>query len=54
MGSGYGDNYTGTIGSSQPYAPQYHVVKDMHEHDVKTGVYNGSYEKNPTAKNLLT
>ena len=24
----------------------------MHEHDVKTGVYNGSYEKNPTAKKL--
>ena len=38
---------------SQPYAPTYHVEPDMHQQDIKNGVYHdGQYDKNPTAQNL--
>lgn len=54
MGSGYSGLYHGTRGSSQPYAPQYHVMPDMKEKDFKEGILNSKreYPKNPSAKNL--
>lgn len=52
MGSGASGSY-GSGGGSQPYAPSYHVEKNMHEQDIKNGTYhNGHYDKNPTAKNI--
>ena len=53
MGSGISGNYSGTIEMSQPYSTSYEVCKDMLEFDITRGVYvNGTYEKNPTAKNI--
>ncbi|MBM6990734.1 MAG: hypothetical protein I3I98_04920 [Mobilibacterium timonense] len=52
MGSGIGGNYSGTSGSSQPYANTYKVVssqlrKDKKDRDIYSG--NSGYFKNPTA-----
>ncbi len=53
MGSGASGIYGSGSGGSQPYAPSYHVVKSMHEQDIKKGTYHdGHYDKNPTAKNI--
>lgn len=53
MGSGSGSSYIGTRGSSQPFAPSYHVESKMHQMDVEKGVYHdGRYDKNPTAQNI--
>ena len=52
MGSGISSNYSGTIVNSQPYAKSYSVTPEMMQFDIDRGVYNGSYEKNPTAKNI--
>ena len=53
MGSGSGSSYSGTRGSSQPYASAYHVEPKMHQLDVNNGTYhNGHYDKNPTAQNI--
>lgn len=54
MGSGISGNYTGTrpTEASQPYASSYGVTPEMLQFDIDRGVYNGSYEKNPTAKNI--
>lgn len=53
MGSGAGSSYGGGGSGSQPYAPSYHVVENMHEMDVKNGTYHdGHYDKNPTAQNI--
>lgn len=52
MGSGLG-SYSGTGGASQPFAPLYHVEKQMHQYDIDNGTFrNGQYYKNPTAKTL--
>lgn len=54
MGSGKSGLYSGTYGSSQPYAPSYAVMPDMNEADRKHGIYGpDGYEKNPTARPLL-
>jgi len=53
MGSGAGGSYGGGGGGSQPYAPSYHVVENMHKQDIKNGTYHdGHYDKNPTAQNI--
>jgi len=52
MGSGVSGNYSGTVEKSQPYAKDYGVTPEMLEFDKKRGVYDGFYEKNPTAKNI--
>lgn len=53
MGSGNKGGYHGTRGSSQPFAPSYGVMPDMHKSDVSRGiVQNGVYPKNPTAKDI--
>ena len=53
MGSGISGKYHGTRGSSQPYAPFYNVMPDMHKIDISRGiVQNGVYPKNPTAKDI--
>ena len=54
MGSGISGNYIGTIPTeaSQPYASSYEVTREMLQFDIDRGVYNGIYEKNPTAKNI--
>ena len=53
MGSGAKGIYGSGRSGSQPYAPSYHVVKDMFEHDVQNGtIINGKYGINPTAKNI--
>lgn len=54
MGSGISGNYTGTrlTEVSQPYANSYGVVPEMLQFDINRGVYDGTYEKNPTAKNI--
>ena len=54
MGSGISGNYTGTrpTEASQPYASSYGVTPEMLQFDIDRGVYNGSYERNPTAKNI--
>lgn len=52
MGSGRSGLYSGTRGSSQPYASSYQVVKSMHERDkANESVWTNKngYEKNPTA-----
>lgn len=54
MGSG-SSSYTGTQGSSQPYAESYHVMPDMIEHDKHDpDIYDPQtgYFKNPTAFEL--
>ena len=49
MGSGRHGPYD----VSQPFAPYYHVEKNMKKADMEKGVFsNGKYNKNPTAKNL--
>ncbi len=54
MGSGIG-TYSGTGGSSQPYASSYHVESKMHKYDIKKGTYHdGKYDVNPTARLLET
>ena len=54
MGSGISHNYTGTnpTEASQPYASSYDVIPEMIQFDIGRGVYNGTYEKNPTAMNI--
>ena len=53
MGSGHSGLYQGTRGGSQPFAPFYSVMPDMHKHDIESGVVqNGAYSQNPTAKNI--
>ena len=53
MGTGNKGLYSGTRGSSQPFAPSYGVMPDMHKSDVSRGiVQNGVYPKNPTAKDI--
>lgn len=53
MGSGSSGAYSGTSGSSQPFAAEYHVEKHMHDFDVRNKTFHdGHYDKNPTARNL--
>ncbi len=54
MGSGISGSYSGTkpTEASQQYAKSYGVTPEMLKFDIDRGVYNGSYEKNPTAKNI--
>lgn len=55
MGSGISSSYSGTEGSSQPYAETYHVVGKMMDDDKKDpNVYDKTtgYFKNPTATTL--
>jgi hypothetical protein len=52
MGSDKSYKYSGTMPKSQPYAKSYHVTPEMLEYDKKRGVYNGTYEINPTAQNI--
>ena len=55
MGSGYSSSYSGTQGSSQPYADYYHVVKKELNKDKKDpDIYNDKtgYFKNPTSTSL--
>ncbi len=53
MGGGNKGLYSGTRGSSQPYASFYNVMPDMHKKDISRGVVqNGVYPKNPTAKDI--
>ena len=54
MGSGISGIYSGTIEKSQPYSISYKVCEDMLQFDIDRGVYvNGTYDKNPTAKNII-
>ena len=53
MGSGVTGNYSGTIEKSQTYAKSYGVTDEMKQFDINRGVYDGKYDKNPTAKNIL-
>ena len=51
MGSGSSSIYSGTGGSSQPYASSYHVIAEMHRYDINNGTFhNGQYDVNPTAQ----
>ena len=54
MGSGRSGLYSGTIGSSQPFAFSYGVTPNMKDYDRARGILNddGGYDKNPTARNL--
>lgn len=55
MGSGSGGNYSGGGGGSQPYAPTYHVTKDMMDRDKQdVNIYNPKigYYKNPLASSI--
>ena len=52
MGSGISGNYNGTLEESQPYASSYGVTPEMLQFDIDRGIYDGIYEKNPTAKNI--
>lgn len=52
MGSGVSGSYSGTTEKSQSYAKDYGVTPEMKQFDIDRGVYNGKYEKNPTAKNI--
>ena len=55
MGSGISGLYSGTRGSSQPYASSYGVVKEMHERDktIKEIWLAGTgYLENPSAINI--
>lgn len=54
MGSGISGNYNGTYlaEKSQPYAKSYSVTSEMLQFDINRGVYNGTYEKNPTARKI--
>ena len=53
MGSGVTGNYSGTIEKSQTYMSSYSVTDEMLQFDIDRGVYDGKYDKNPTAKNIL-
>ena len=52
MGSGVSGNYSGTTEKSQPYAKDYGVTPEMKQFDIERGVFDGKYDKNPTAKNI--
>lgn len=53
MGSGKSGLYSGTVGSSQPYAGTYTVTPSMRKYDIESGVYGANgYKKNPTAQNI--
>lgn len=53
MGSGQSGLYSGTIGSSQPYASSYAVTPNMLRRDEELGIYGPKgYRKNPTAKEI--
>lgn len=53
MGSGVSGSYSSISDSqSQPFAPSYGVTGDMLEYDKNRGVYDGKYDKNPTARNI--
>lgn len=54
MGSGISGNYSGTrpIEVSQPYASSYGVTPEMLQFDIDRGIYDGAYQKNPTARNI--
>jgi len=52
MGSGVSGNYSGTTEKSQSYAKDYGVTPEMKQFDIERGVYDGKYDKNPTAKNI--
>ena len=54
MGSGISGNYIGTrpTETSQPYSSSYNVTSEMLQFDINRGVYDGTYEKNPTARNI--
>lgn len=53
MGSGNKGLYSGTRGASQPFAPSYEVMPDMHKKDIDNGIVkNNTYPKNPTAKDI--
>lgn len=52
MGSSVSGNYSSTLGKSQPYASSYGVTPDMLQFDIDRGVYDGKYDKNPTAKEI--
>ena len=52
MGSGVSGNYSGTTEKSQSYAKDYGVTLEMKQFDIVRGVYDGKYDKNPTAKNI--
>lgn len=55
MGSGYSGSYTGTNGSSQPFAPTYNVVaSELVKDKADPEIYNptSGYFKNPTAISL--
>ncbi len=55
VGSGRSYLYSGTSGSSQPYAPSYHVVKSMHERDKEDPdiwFESSGYRKNKSAVNI--
>lgn len=56
MGSGNKGLYSGTRGSSQPYAPTYSVMPDMRKKDIKEGIYdeNRGYPHNPSAIELFS
>lgn len=52
MGSGISGIYSGTLEKSQKYASSYGVTPNMLQFDINRGVYDTTYEKNPTAKNI--
>lgn len=55
MGSGSSSSYNSITSGSQPYAPTYHVTKDLLKKDKKDpDIYNPNtgYFHNPTAQNL--
>ena len=53
MGSGMSGLYSGTHGSSQPYAASYAVISSIRDHDKEFGIYGDSgYRRNPTAVRL--
>ena len=52
MGSGISGIYSGTLEKSQKYVSSYGVTPNMLQFDINRGVYDGTYEKNPTAMNI--
>ena len=56
MGGGNKGLYSGTRGSSQPYALTYEVMPDMREKDIQEGIYNNQsgYSQNPSAVELFS
>jgi len=56
MGTGNKGLYSGTRGSSQPYAPFYGVLPNMQAKDIKEGIYDKQlgYSHNPSAVELLS